>query len=131
MKCLQIANGACIVDEAGAWKEVHDEKIEALHSIVEEAAGAPVLVAYHFKSDLARLKAAFPKARTLDTDPATIHDWNEGRIPLLFAHPASAGHGLNLARGGLRDDARAQFEWLLKNARNPAQIAVARRELGF
>jgi hypothetical protein len=39
--------------------------------------------------------------------------------------------GLNLARGGLRDDARAQFEWLLKNARDPAQIAVARRELGF
>jgi SNF2 family DNA or RNA helicase len=100
MKCLQIANGACIVDEAGAWKEVHDEKIDALRSIVEEASGAPVLVAYHFKSDLARLKAAFPKARTLDADPATIHDWNDGRIPLLFAHPASAGHGLNLARGG-------------------------------
>jgi SNF2 family DNA or RNA helicase len=100
MKCLQIANGACIVDEAGAWKEVHDEKIDALRSIVEEASGAPVLVAYHFKSDLARLKAAFPKARTLDTDPATIHDWNDGRIPLLFAHPASAGHGLNLALGG-------------------------------
>ena len=39
--------------------------------------------------------------------------------------------GLNLARAGLRDDARAQFEWLLKNARDPAQIAVARRELGF
>lgn len=39
--------------------------------------------------------------------------------------------GLNLARAGLREDARAQFEWLLKNARDPAQIAVARRELGF
>ena len=39
--------------------------------------------------------------------------------------------GLNLVRAGLRDDARAQFEWLLKNARDPAQIAVARRELGF
>jgi hypothetical protein len=39
--------------------------------------------------------------------------------------------GFNLARGGLRDDARVQFEWLLKNARDPVQIAVARRELGF
>lgn len=39
--------------------------------------------------------------------------------------------GFNLARGGLRDDARAQFEWVLKNARDPLQIAVARRELGF
>lgn len=39
--------------------------------------------------------------------------------------------GLNLVRAGLRDDARAQFEWLLKNARNPAHISLARRELGF
>ncbi len=39
--------------------------------------------------------------------------------------------GFNLARGGLRDDSRVQFEWVLKNARDPAQIAVARRELGF
>jgi hypothetical protein len=39
--------------------------------------------------------------------------------------------GLNLVRAGLRYDAKAQFEWLLKNASDPAQIAVARRELGF
>ncbi|MGV3627826.1 MAG: hypothetical protein ACO1PN_09110 [Betaproteobacteria bacterium] len=39
--------------------------------------------------------------------------------------------GFNLVRAGLRDDAKAQFEWLLKNASDPAQIAVARRELGF
>lgn len=39
--------------------------------------------------------------------------------------------GFSLARAGLRDDAKAQFEWLLKNASDPAQIAIARRELGF
>jgi hypothetical protein len=39
--------------------------------------------------------------------------------------------GLSLARAGLREDARAQFEWVLQNARDPEQIAVARRELGF
>ena len=100
MKLLQLANGAAYIDDKQNWREVHDEKIEALRSVIEEAAGAPVLVAYHFKSDLARLRAAFPKARVLDVDPATIREWNEGRIPLLFAHPASAGHGLNLARGG-------------------------------
>ena len=60
----------------------------------------PVLVAYHFKSDLARLQRAFPKGRTLDKDPQTIRDWNAGKIPVLFAHPASAGHGLNLQDGG-------------------------------
>lgn len=101
MKCLQLANGAVYVGEdAIKWEEIHDVKIQALEDVVEEAAGAPVLVAYHFKSDLARLRAAFPKGRALDADPGTIRAWNEGRIPVLFAHPASAGHGLNLQDGG-------------------------------
>lgn len=99
-KCLQLANGAAYVDDEGNWKEVHDVKIQALESVIEEAAGAPVLVAYNFKSDLARLKAAFPKGRALDANPATIRAWNAGEIPVLFAHPASAGHGLNLQDGG-------------------------------
>ena len=99
-KCLQCANGAMYTGDAGEWQEVHDAKIEALKSVVEEAAGAPVLVAYHFKSDLARLQRAFPQGRQLDAGPGTIQAWNAGRIPLLFAHPASAGHGLNLQHGG-------------------------------
>ena len=99
-KCLQLANGAAYVDDAGNWKEVHDAKLAALDDIIEEAAGAPVLVAYQFKSDLARLLRAFPQGRVLDKDPQTIGEWNAGRIPVLFAHPASAGHGLNLQDGG-------------------------------
>lgn len=100
MKCLQIASGAAYVDDKGTWKEVHDAKIEALESIIEEASGAPVLVAYHWKPDLARLLRAFPKGRHLDDNPQTIRDWNAGKIPVLFAHPQSAGHGLNLQDGG-------------------------------
>ena len=101
IKCLQIANGAAYVGESNdQWKELHDAKLQALESIVEEAAGAPVLVAYHFKSDLARLQKTFPQGRALDADPGTIKAWNAGRIPVLFAHPASAGHGLNLQDGG-------------------------------
>jgi SNF2 family DNA or RNA helicase len=101
MKCLQMANGAVYVGEDNnQWAEVHDEKIKALEEIVEEAAGAPVLVAYHFRSDLARLTKAFPKGRVLDQNPKTLDDWNAGKIPVLFAHPASAGHGLNLQDGG-------------------------------
>lgn len=105
-KLLQIASGAVYLDqEEGAkgprkWKVVHDEKIDALRSIVEEANGAPVLVAYHFISDLARLKAAFPKGKALDASPKTIDAWNAGAIPIMFAHPQSAGHGLNLQDGG-------------------------------
>lgn len=100
MKCLQAANGALYTDDQGNWTEIHDAKLDALDSIVEEAAGMPVLVAYHFKSDLARLQRAFPQGRVLDDKPATIEQWNAGRVPLLFAHPASAGHGLNLQEGG-------------------------------
>lgn len=100
MKCLQIASGAIYTDDQGNWEELHDAKIQALDSIMQEAAGMPVLVAYHFKSDLARLLKAFPKGRQLDADPQTIRDWNEGKIPVMFAHPASAGHGLNLQDGG-------------------------------
>lgn len=101
IKCLQLANGAAYVGEGNSeFVEVHDAKLQALESIVEEAAGAPVLVAYHFKSDLARLQRTFPKGRQLDADPKTITEWNAGRIPVLFAHPASAGHGLNLQDGG-------------------------------
>jgi SNF2 family DNA or RNA helicase len=99
-KCLQLANGAIYTDEQRNWTEVHDAKIQALDDIIEESGGAPVLVAYHFKHDLARLKSAFPRGRVLDSDPETIRSWNAGKIPVLFAHPASAGHGLNLQDGG-------------------------------
>lgn len=99
-KCLQLANGAIYTDEQRNWQEVHDAKVQALDDILEEAGGAPVLVAYHFKHDLARLRTAFPRGRVLDNDPGTIRTWNAGKIPLLFAHPASAGHGLNLQDGG-------------------------------
>lgn len=101
MKCLQLASGAAYVGvNNSTWVEIHDEKIQALESVIEEAAGMPVLVAYHFRSDLARLKQAFKQGRELNKDPQTIKDWNEGKIPVMFAHPASAGHGLNLQHGG-------------------------------
>lgn len=101
MKCLQLANGAVYVGDSNTeWEEVHDGKLQALEDIVEGSGGTPVLVAYHFKSDLARLQRAFPKGRPLDSNPNTIRDWNKGQIPVLFAHPASAGHGLNLQDGG-------------------------------
>ena len=101
LKCLQLANGAVYVDESATeWCDVHDAKLQALDSIIEEAAGAPVLVAYNFRSDLARLQRAFPQGRALDTSPQTLRAWNAGEVPLLFAHPASAGHGLNLQDGG-------------------------------
>lgn len=102
IKLLQLAAGAVYTDpdDSSAWTEVHDIKFQALESIVEEAAGMPVLVSYHWKPTLARGLKYFPKARHLDKNPQTIRDWNAGKIPILFAHPASAGHGLSLQDGG-------------------------------
>lgn len=104
-KCMQYANGAVYYDEDEPTRgereffEVHDGKLEALEEVIESAGGEPVMVAYQFRSDLARLKRAYPQARTLD-DEATEAAWNRGEIPILLVHPRSAGHGLNLQFGG-------------------------------
>lgn len=97
-KLLQLANGA-IYNEEGQYRHIHDKKLEALAEIVEASQGEPLLVFYSFKSDLVRLLKAFPEARKLENDK-DIKDWNDKKIPMLLAHPASAGHGLNLQEGG-------------------------------
>lgn len=99
-KLLQYANGALYTDTLGNWSEVHSTKLDALVDLVEQNSNENLLVAYNYKSDLERIQKKFPYARTLDKDPQTVVDWNAGRIKMLLAHPASAGHGLNLQRGG-------------------------------
>lgn len=97
-KLLQLASGA-IYQADGSWLDVHDEKIEALRSIVSEAGGAPVLVSYEYRHELARILKAFPGSRHLKTRKDE-DDWNAGKVDMLVAHPDSAGHGLNLQHGG-------------------------------
>jgi SNF2 family DNA or RNA helicase len=87
-KLLQWCNGAMYTDDKGNWAELHSAKIDALTDLVEQNEGENILVAYNYKTDLARLLKAFPKARVLDKDPQTVLDWNNGKIPLLLAHPA-------------------------------------------
>lgn len=79
---------------------LHQHKIDMLKQIVEELDGEPVLVAYHFKGTLARLQKAFPKAVTMDQTGECVKKWNARKIPMLLVHPKSAGHGLNLQKGG-------------------------------
>ena len=54
----------------------------------------PLIVAYQFKSDKARLKKAFPKMRFLDTEKDEM-DFKKGKIDLLGVHPAAGGHGID------------------------------------
>lgn len=97
-KLLQIAGGA-VYDDDRRPHEVHGEKLDALEDIIAEANGEPVLVAYRFQHERDRIMARFPQAVQLK-DSGTIAAWNRGEIPILLAHPAGAGHGLNLQDGG-------------------------------
>lgn len=99
-KLLQFADGAVYADD-GTVCPVHDLKLEALKEIVDTSNGQPVLVAWTYKFDRDRimeyLKEYGPRELKGGKD---IEDWNAGRIRVMIAHPASAGHGLNLQVGG-------------------------------
>ncbi|WP_075979900.1 DEAD/DEAH box helicase [Bacillus massilinigeriensis] len=99
-KLLQMANGA-VYDEDGEVKQIHDEKLKALDELIETAGGKPVLVFYGYQHDKDRLLKYLRKLkpRLLQSDN-DIKEWNQGKVQVLLAHPASAGHGLNLQSGG-------------------------------
>lgn len=96
-KLMQMANGA-VYDEFGAVKDIHTRKLDALEDLIEAANGKPVLVFYNFKHDKDRIVKRF-SVREISTE-ADIRDWNNGKIQIAIAHPASTGHGLNLQNGG-------------------------------
>ncbi len=101
LKTMQLANGAIytgsdeqIERDTAHWVPAHDEKLDALESIIEENDGEPLLVAYHFKPDLARLKKRFPNGRHINTK-ADEDAFKRGEIDLAFVHPQSIGHGVD------------------------------------
>lgn len=97
-KLMQAAGGAAY-NENGKVRELHNDKLEALDTLIEEANGQPVLVFYAYKHERDRIMARYPEAVDIKEDTAVTR-WNKGEIPILLAHPASAGHGLNLQAGG-------------------------------
>jgi len=97
-KLLQFSNGA-LYDENRAVHLEHDQKLDALSDIIEEAGDQPVLVFYSYIHDKQRILERFKHARELKTSE-DIKAWNSKKVRLMIAHPASAGHGLNLQAGG-------------------------------
>ena len=97
-KLLQYSNGAMYLPD-GDYVKTSEKKMDMLEELVEAANGKPVLVFYSFRHDLERIQDKFPKAVKL-TDSKDIEAWNNGEISMLLAHPAGAGHGLNLQDGG-------------------------------
>ena len=96
-KLLQIANGS-VYSMDGTVVNIHDAKLEALQEIIDTT-DSPVLVFYSFKHDLDKILEAVSVARVLN-GPEDIRDWNDGKVRVLLAHPASVGYGLNLQEGG-------------------------------
>ena len=99
-KLLQFCNGAIYTDEHKNYSELHKSKLDALADIVDDNNGENILVAYNYKTDLIRLQKKFPDAVVMDKEGLAVDKWNRGEIKMLLAHPASAGHGLNLQKGG-------------------------------
>jgi SNF2 family DNA or RNA helicase len=97
-KLLQFCGG-CVYDENGGVKAFHAEKMNKLEQLIEEANGKPVLVFYAYRHELDNIKAKYPAAVEVN-DKGAVARWNAGQIPIMLAHPASAGHGLNLQDGG-------------------------------
>jgi hypothetical protein len=98
-KCLQFASGA-LIDEHSQVHNIHDLKLEALESVVEELGGQPLIVTYWYKHDIAKIQKRFPHAVLFDDKKETEDAWNAGRIEMLLLHPMSAGHGVSLQHGG-------------------------------
>lgn len=109
-KLLQFAAGA-VYDESKKIVAIHEEKIEALRELKEELGNEPLMVCYWFKSSLARLKKAFPKAVVMDKAGKCIKPWNEGKIDMLLINPGSAAHGLNMQKGPGHDVAFFDLVW--------------------
>jgi SNF2 family DNA or RNA helicase len=103
-KLQQFTSGALYMEDKSTV-HLHDAKLDALAAIVKKTDG-PVLVAVNFQSEQDRLRARFPKAKffadakTAAEQQALLAAWNAGKVPMLVAHPASVGHGLNLQHGG-------------------------------
>ena len=99
-KLLQFANGAVYDVDKNVFP-IHNIKLDALKEIVENSNGQSILVAWTYQFDKDRileyLKSYKPRELKTNKD---IEDWNAGRIQVMLAHPASAGHGLNLQAGG-------------------------------
>ncbi len=101
-KLSQFANGA-VYDEDGEVRHVHDEKLERLKELVESSLveEGGVLVFYQYRHDIPRIKEALKEYKVVMYEgEQQLRDWNDGKIDVLLAHPASTAYGLNMQRGG-------------------------------
>lgn len=96
-KLSQISAGFLYTEE-GPSRWLHDTKIDALEEVIE-GAGGPVLVFYRYQMEEKRILEKIKGARSIK-EKNVLDAWDTGDVPVMVAHPAAAGHGLNLQEGG-------------------------------
>lgn len=101
-KLLQLSNGAVYIED-GSYQIVHNCKMEAFLEMVESLNKSPALVFYNYRHDKERILEALSSMKLsvrVLSSTQDEEDWNQGKIHILLAHPASAAYGLNLQQGG-------------------------------
>ena len=104
---LQTMCNGFVYDEDG--NAIRTEKSTKLNAVVDKACeiveqNERVLIFYAYREEEAWLKEMLTeeglKVINVKDDDDFIEKWNNAEIDVLLAHPASAGHGLNLQYGG-------------------------------
>lgn len=114
IKLRQVCAG-CVLDEDGVAHEVGKAKLAEVRSLVEQVCGpdldsGQVVVWTQFRAEQASIMSAFGgKTATKET----LSEWLDGRLPVLVAHPASMGAGLNLQTGGCHHEIWMSPTWSL------------------
>jgi len=119
-KCCQLASGAVFLSNIDPvtgeplrnkreWREVHEEKLDAVEDLIDELQGQQLLLAYWYEHDLERLLERLGKdtpyiGAGVSIKKAQAYEaaWNAKELPLLLGHPSSMGHGLNLQYSNAR-----------------------------
>lgn len=135
VKCRQIAAGGLYLQDdllelftktqlqrkQRDWIKLHDEKTDLLEDLIDELQGQPLLVAYDFHHDLARIQARLGNVPHLGSGVSgkqaqeIEQAWNRGELPVLAGHPMSMGHGLNLQGSGCRHVCFYSVPWDFEN----------------
>lgn len=103
---LQTLCNGFVYDESGTPVRGKDSaKLQAVADFVAECAenGENVLLFYAYREEAVWLSEMLTKrgiAFESVKKAGFVERWNAGKTQCLFAHPASAGHGLNLQKGG-------------------------------
>lgn len=100
-KLGQYASGFLYLEDEGDFIDIHLARVHEFTSLLRNIPRA--VICYWYKAELTAILECFDASGVsyaMVNDKGAIEAWNNKTIDYLLLHPASAGHGLNLAAGG-------------------------------